>query len=79
MRRVGFEGSDSDNTEVSHTAESDQSEAESEEVLDSADPPSTSGRGNLFVDDVPQRTDNLLLLGSTDMAGLSLTKLAKRG
>ena len=38
LRRVGFEGSDSDNTEVSHTAESDQSEAESEEVLDSADP-----------------------------------------
>ena len=78
LRQVGFEGSDSERNEVADIAESDQSETESEEVLDSADPPFTSGPGNLPSADVFQRLEDLPVIDSADMAGLSLTKLAKK-
>ena len=51
LRQVGFEGSDSER-DVANVIESDQSETESDEVLNSADPPSTSSRWDLSLDGV---------------------------
>lgn len=77
LRQVGFEGSDSER-DVANVTESDQSETESNEVLNSADPPSTSGRGDLSLDSVFHSLEDLPALGLEDMAGSSLTKLARK-
>ncbi|GMP49963.1 hypothetical protein CsSME_00016765 [Camellia sinensis var. sinensis] len=87
LRQVGYEGSDSERAEVAEVAESDQSEAEVEEALklafeeaglNSADPPSTSGQGDLPFDNVFNSLEDLPDAYPEDMAGLSLTQLAKK-
>ncbi|GMP47361.1 hypothetical protein CsSME_00015131 [Camellia sinensis var. sinensis] len=87
LRQVSFEGSDSERPEVAEVAESDQSEIEVDEALklafkeaglNSADPPSTSGRENLALDDIFHGLEDLPGVYPEDMAGLSLTQLAKK-
>ncbi|GMQ09797.1 hypothetical protein CsSME_00053055 [Camellia sinensis var. sinensis] len=72
---------------VAEVAKSDQSEAEVDEALklafeevdlNSADPPSTSGRGDLPFEDVFNGLEDLPGTYPEDMAGLSLTQLAKK-
>ena len=51
LRQGGFQGADSERG-VANVTESDQSETESDTVLNSADPPSASGQGDLLLDSV---------------------------
>ncbi|GMP32323.1 hypothetical protein CsSME_00006132 [Camellia sinensis var. sinensis] len=87
LRQIGCEGSDSERPEVADSAESDQSETEVDEALklafeeaglNSADPPSTSGREDRALDDIFHGLEDLPGAFPEDMAGLSLTKLAKK-
>ncbi|GMP68459.1 hypothetical protein CsSME_00028081 [Camellia sinensis var. sinensis] len=87
LRQVGFEGSDSKRPQVAKLTELDQSEAEVDEALklafeeanlNSANPPSTSGREDLLLDDIFHGLEDLLSAYLEDMAGLSLTQLAKK-
>ncbi|GMQ10089.1 hypothetical protein CsSME_00053230 [Camellia sinensis var. sinensis] len=73
--------------EIAEAAESDQSETEVDEALklafeeaglNSADPPSTSGREDRLLDDIFHGLEDLPGALPEDMAGLSLTKLAKK-
>ncbi|XP_028051955.1 uncharacterized protein LOC114256485 [Camellia sinensis] len=77
LRQVGFEGSDSERG-VANITESDQYETEFDEVMNSADPPSTSGRGDLSLDGIFHCLEDLPAAGPEDMARLSLTKLARK-
>ncbi|GMP33710.1 hypothetical protein CsSME_00006910 [Camellia sinensis var. sinensis] len=73
--------------EVAEAAKSDQSKTEVDEALklafeeaglNSADPPSTSGREDRPLDDIFHSQEDLPGMFLEDMAGLSLTKLAKK-
>ncbi|GMP23807.1 hypothetical protein CsSME_00001277 [Camellia sinensis var. sinensis] len=87
LRQVGFEGSDLERPKVAEAAESDQFEAEVDETLKlafeeagigSVDPPSTSGQEDFPLDDIFHGLEDLPGAYPEDMAGLSLTKLAKK-
>lgn len=87
LRQVGFKGSDSERAEVAEVVESGQSEVEVDEALklafeeaglNLANPPSTSGRGDLPFDDIFIGLEDLSGAYPKDMARLSLTQLAKK-
>ncbi|XP_028120753.1 caldesmon-like [Camellia sinensis] len=89
LRQVGLDRSDSEQAEVAEEVaeESNQSEAEVDEALklvfeeaglNSSNPPSTSGRGDVSFDDIFTGLEDLFGAYPEDMAGLSLTQLAKK-
>ncbi|GMP48051.1 hypothetical protein CsSME_00015547 [Camellia sinensis var. sinensis] len=87
LRQISREGSDSERLEIVESAESDQSEIEVNEALklafeeaglNSADPPSTSGREDRPLDDIFHGLEDLPGAFPEYMARLSLTKLAKK-
>ena len=87
LRQIGCKESDSERPEIAEAAESGQSETEVDEALklafeeaglNSADPPSTSGREDRLLDDIFHGLEDLLVAFLEDMAGVSLTKLAKK-
>ncbi|KAF5933540.1 hypothetical protein HYC85_029711 [Camellia sinensis] len=51
---------------------------ESNVVLNSADPPSASGRGDLSLDSIFHSLEDIFAVNPENMAGLSLTKLARK-
>ncbi|KAF5931794.1 hypothetical protein HYC85_027965 [Camellia sinensis] len=77
LRQVGFEGSDSERG-VANVTKSDQFEIESDAVLNSADPPSALGQGDLSLDGVFHGLEDIPAANLEDMAGLSLSKLARK-
>ncbi|GMP93774.1 hypothetical protein CsSME_00043478 [Camellia sinensis var. sinensis] len=77
LRQVGLVGFDSERPGVVEVAESNQSETK-EAGLNSADPLSTSGREDLPLDDIFHGLEDLPGAYPEDMAGLSLTQLAKK-
>ncbi|GMP76093.1 hypothetical protein CsSME_00032915 [Camellia sinensis var. sinensis] len=87
LRQVGLEGSNSERPKVAEVAEFDQSETEVDEALqlafeeaglNSVDPPSTLGREDLPLNDIFHGLEDLPSAYPEDIAGLSLTQLAKK-
>ncbi|GMP47030.1 hypothetical protein CsSME_00014968 [Camellia sinensis var. sinensis] len=87
LRQVGCEGVDLERPEVAEAEESEETKTEVNEALtlafeevglSSADPPSTLGREDRSLDDIFHGLEDLPNAYPEDMAGLSLTKLAKK-